>query len=220
MAVAPVNAFVILEFLILYGLIMKNRLYLIVGLIWIGLATNAQAKWELAKDKNGIKVYTSVDGLSKFKSIKVEAVMYGTLDKLMNLLKNTASNKHWIYGTKESYMLRNGSNNDYLSYTETAVPWPASNRDIPINMQMTQDVKTGKLHITAKGIPNAIPVKKGIVRIPFFNSWWNVQANKDKLIIEYFLEVDPGGSVPAWINNLFVARGPYETFSKLATLMR
>lgn len=199
---------------------MKKKLYLIVGLILIGWAANAQAKWELAKDKNGIKVYTSVDGLSQFKSIKVEAVMDGTLEKLINLLMNPASNKNWIYGTKESYMLRNGNNNDYLSYTETAVPWPASNRDIPINMQMTRDVKTGKLHVTAKGLPNAIPVKKGIVRIPFFNSWWKVQANKNKLIIEYFLEVDPGGSVPAWINNLFVAKGPYETFSKLAILMR
>ena len=199
---------------------MEKRLYLIVSLILIGCAANAQAIWELAKDKNGIKVYTSIDGLSKFKSIKVEAVMDGTLDKLVNLLMNPGSNKNWIYGTKESYMIRNGINNDYLSYTETAVPWPASNRDIPINMQMTREVKTGKLQVTIKGLPNAIPVKKGIVRIPFFNSWWKVQANKNKLIIEYFLEVDPGGSVPAWINNLFVAKGPYETFSKLATLIR
>ncbi len=199
---------------------MKNRMYLVVCFVFATLATIAQTKWELAKDKNNIKVYTSLGGTSKFKSIKVEAVMNGTLDQLIDLLKNAASNKNWIYGTKESYMLKNGINSEYLSYTETEVPWPASNRDIPINMQMTQDVKNGRLHITAKGLPNAIPEKKGIVRIPFFNSWWNVQANKNKLIIEYFLEVDPGGSVPAWINNLFVARGPYETFSKLATLMR
>ena len=199
---------------------MLNRLGLIVSFLFVTLATSAQTNWELAKNKNNIKVYTSIGGTSKFKSIKVEAVMNGTLDQLIDLLKNSALNKDWIYATKESYMLKNGTNNDNLSYTETTVPWPASNRDIPINMQITQDVKNGRLHITAKGLPNAIPEKKGIVRIPFFNSWWNVQANKNKLFIEYFLEVDPGGSVPAWINNLFVARGPYETFSKLATLMR
>ena len=199
---------------------MKNRLYLVVCFVFATLAVSAQIKWELAKDKNNIKVYTSLGGTSKYKSIKVEAVMNGTLDQLIDLLKNPASNKKWIYATKESYMLKNGINSEYLSYTETEVPWPASNRDIPINMQMTQDIKIGRLHITVKGLPNAIPEKKGIVRIPFFNSWWNVQANKNKLFIEYFLEVDPGGSVPAWINNLFVARGPYETFSKLATLMR
>lgn len=199
---------------------MKNRLCLVVCFVFATLVTSAQKNWELAKDKNNIKVYISIGGASKFKSIKVEAVMNGSLDQLIDLLKNSASNKNWVYATKESYLLKNGSNNENLSYTETEVPWPASNRDIPINMQLTQDVKNGRLHITAKGIPNAIPEKKGIVRIPFFNSWWNVQANKNKLFIEYFLEVDPGGSVPAWINNLFVARGPYETFSKLATLLR
>ena len=199
---------------------MKRSIYLAVFFASLSLVSFGQAKWELAKSKNGIKVYTSLDDLSKFKSIKVEAVMNGSIDKLMSLLKNVASSKDWVYGTKESYILRSGGNNEYLSYTKTEVPWPASNRDIPIRMQMTQDVKWGKLNITAKGVPNAIPQKKGIVRIPFFNSWWNVQANKDKLFIEYFLEVDPGGSVPAWINNLFVAKGPYETFSKLATLLK
>ncbi|MCY7421046.1 MAG: hypothetical protein LH478_04805 [Chitinophagaceae bacterium] len=199
---------------------MKRSIYLAVFFACFSFVSFGQAKWELAKNKNGIKVFTSVDGFSKFKSIKVEAVINGTIDKLISLLKNSASNKEWIYGTKESYILKNGGNSEYLSYTETEVPWPASNRDIPLSMQISQDVKSGKLHITAKGVPNAIPVKKGIVRIPYFNSWWNVQADKDKLFIEYFLEVDPGGSVPAWINNLFVARGPYETFSKLATLLR
>jgi hypothetical protein len=108
-----------------------------------------------------------------------------------------------------------------LSYTETAVPWPASNRDIPINMQLNHDAKNNTLKVVARGIPNAIPVKKGIVRIPFLNSTWNVKFDgKSKLYINYFLEMDPGGTVPAWITNLFVAKGPYETFSKLSEVLQ
>src|SRR3954453_2210107 len=90
----------------------------------------SQTKWELAKEKNGIKVFTSVDGRSKFKSIKVEAVLSGTLEKLTDLLLNAGSNKDWIYSTKESYIIKRISPVETLSYTETSVPWPASNCDI------------------------------------------------------------------------------------------
>jgi hypothetical protein len=32
---------------------------------------------------------------------------------------------------------------------------------------------------------------------------------------EYTLYADPGGSVPAWLVNLFIADGPLESFQKL-----
>lgn len=183
-------------------------------------SASAQPKWELAKERNNIKVYTSKDETSKFKSIKVEAAINGTLDKLVYLLTTASSNKDWIYNTKESYTIKKINSFETLSYTETEVPWPASNRDIPLNLRVDVDKKNNRLHVTAKGIPNAIPIKKGIVRIPYFNSSWDVLFDgHNKLLITYFLEVDPGGMVPAWINNLFVTKGPYETFSKLSTLL-
>lgn len=187
----------------------------------IVFTASSQTKWELAKEKNGIKVFTSVDGTSKFKSIKVEAVLAGNLNKLVSLLADAGSNKDWIYSTNESYIIKRISATETLSYTETSVPWPASNRDIPINMVLNLDQKNNTLKVIARGVPNAIPAKKGIVRIPFFNSSWNVKSDgKGRLFINYFLEMDPGGSVPAWITNMFVAKGPFETFNNLAGLLK
>ncbi len=181
----------------------------------------AQVNWQLAREKNGIKVFTALNGTSKFKAIKVEAVMAGKIEKLVNLLTNATSNKEWIYNTKVSYQIKRISHTETLSYTETEVPWPASNRDVPISLSLVHDEKNHSLAVIAKGLPNAIPAKEGIVRIPYFNSWWRVQEDgKGQLAITYFLEADPGGSVPAWINNLFIARGPYETFNKLAMLLK
>src|SRR4051812_1744185 len=111
----------------------------------------SQTKWELAKEKNGIKVFTSADGTSKFKSIKVEAVLTGKLDKLVHLLSDAASNKDWIYNTNESYIIKRISPTETLSYTETSVPWPASNRDIPISMQLNHDPKNHTLKVVARG---------------------------------------------------------------------
>ncbi len=181
----------------------------------------SQTRWQLAKEKNGIKVYTSLDGVSKFKSIKVEAVLAGSIERLISLLSDASTNKDWIYNTNASYLIKRISPTETLSYTETSVPWPASNRDVPINMHLNYDDKNNILKVIAKGVPAAIPEKKGIVRIPFFNSMWNVKYDgKGKLYINYFLEMDPGGSVPAWITNMFVSRGPYETFNNLAAKLK
>ena len=184
-------------------------------------AASAQPKWELAKNQDGIKVFTRKETNSKFKSIRVEAVVPGTMDKLLKVLMDANSNKDWVYNTNNSYVIKKLGPYEVLSYTETSVPWPVSNRDVPLHITITQDRKANTMKMIAKGEPNAIPVQKGIVRIPYFNSWWDVKFDgKNSLNIVYFLEMDPGGTVPAWLMNMFVAKGPYETFSGLARVMK
>ena len=88
-------------------------------------------------------------------------------------------------------------------------------------MQLIPDAKANTLKIIANGLPNAIPHKQGIVRIPYFNSRWDVKFDgKNTLNIVYYLEMDSGGAVPAWLVNMFIAKGPYETFSGLAKMMK
>jgi hypothetical protein len=37
--------------------------------------------------------------------------------------------------------------------------------------------------------------------------------------INYILEADPGGDIPAWLSNEFVDKGPFETFKKLGEIL-
>jgi hypothetical protein len=49
-----------------------------------------------------------------------------------------------------------------------------------------------------------------------FKAQWTITPLKDgSLSLEYQLLVDPGGSVPAWLVNLAVVDGPFETMSAL-----
>lgn len=197
------------------------RIFLIVCLTATINAAFSQVQWELTKEQNGIKVYTAKENSSKFKDIKVEAVFSGTIQKLASILSDVGTTKSWVYGTKDCYVIKKNSATDILYYSETALPWPVSNRDIPIKMQINADAKNNVLKVVAAGIPNAIPVKKGIVRIPYFNAYWDVKNNgNNKISISYILKMDPGGSVPAGITNLFITKGPYETFANLRELLK
>jgi hypothetical protein len=194
--------------------------FLVVAAIFFNTAF-AQVQWELTKDENGIKVFTAKDAGSKFKDIKVEAVFQGTIQKLVNILVNVGNTKTWVYGTKDSYLIRRINSNEILYYSETALPWPVSNRDVPIKMQLNVDQKNNTLKVFASGDPNAVPVKKGIVRIPYFNATWDVRSDgKNKLTLIYTLKMDPGGSVPAGVTNMFISKGPYETFNNLGQMLK
>jgi hypothetical protein len=182
---------------------------------------SAQTNWELSKDKNGIKVYTASNSTSKFKSIKVEANVEGTLEKLVNILMDVSNNKNWVYNTRYSYLIRKTSKNDILYYAETSLPWPISNRDMIIRMQFFHDTINKTLKVIATGVPDELPEKKGLVRIKYFNGLWDVKYNdENKMLINYILTMEPGGSVPAGITNMFISKGPYETFNNLSNALK
>ncbi len=197
------------------------RITLVICSLICGYASFPQTAWELTKEKNGIKVYTANEASSKFKSVKVEAVLTGTLQKLVKILRDVKKNKEWVYNTKQSYLIKEINANEILYYSETALPWPVNNRDIPVRLRLIINTANNTLKVSASGEPNALPVQKGIVRILYFRSTWDVKYDgKNKISIIYYLKIDPSGNVPASVTNLFITKGPYETFENLSKLLK
>jgi hypothetical protein len=87
-------------------------------------------------------------------------------------------------------------------------------------MKIDQNDARNRVKITTTGEPKAMPIQKGKVRVPMFKGIWEVKdAGNGEIRIVYLLDLDPGGSLPAGVTNLFVARGPHETFINLSRLL-
>ena len=180
----------------------------------------AQSEWELSKEGNGIKVYTSSTDSSKFKSVKVEGIFSGTIEKLISILKNVDGNIKWVYNTRQTHTVRIVNSNEFIYYAETSLPWPLRNRDVVINMLFNKE-SGQSLTVKATGLQGEVENKNEIVRIPYFNGLWQATAiDSNHLTIHYILTVDPGGSIPAWAYNKFVTKGPFNTFNNLAALLK
>jgi hypothetical protein len=180
-----------------------------------------QDEWELSREGNGIKVYTGKKNNSVFKSVKVDCTLEGTIDKLVTVLKNVDGNNHWVYSTKQTYLVKNTSDSEFIYYAETSLPWPLRNRDMVINMLFEKTAAGNQLTVKATGVKDEAPEQDGKVRVPYFNGLWEVtRADDNHITIHYQLSVDPGGSVPAWAYNMFVSKGPYKTFNNLAGLLK
>lgn len=178
--------------------------------------TNAQDDWVLKSNRDGIKVYTKNLDNSPFKAIRTICTIDASLSRLTAVLLDINSTADWVYGTKSCTLLKQVSSSELFYYSEIEIPWPVSNRDFIVKLKVTQDPQTKIVTVDGDNMPNMLPENKNIVRIQkSFSRWLITPVSSNKVQVEYILQVDPGGSVPAWLINLFATNGPFESFKKL-----
>jgi hypothetical protein len=177
---------------------------------------SAQPKWVLKKEKNGIQVYGLKADTSQFNSIKVETIFRGTMKDLVSIVMDVERHREWAYGTKSALVLKKISEKEIIFYKEIKVPGPASDRDMVIRLTLLPNQSGNSIKIESTALPNFIPKKENLVRVPFSKETWVVTSlQNEKLKIVYYLEMDPGGEIPPVIANLFAIKGPLETFENL-----
>ena len=197
---------------------MNWKYFLSTGSILLLLSTNAfsQNDWALKSDKEGIKVYTKDLDNSPFKAVKTVCTIDASLTKLTAVLLDINSSIDWVYATKSCRVLKQPSPSELFYYSEVTVPWPVNNRDFIIRLKVWQDAKTKVVTVEGENKPALLPEKKNVVRIQqCYSKWIIVPQPNGQVKIEYVLQVDPGGMVPAWLINLFATKGPLESFKNL-----
>lgn len=180
----------------------------------------AQTQWKLKKDKDGIAVYTAQLVDSKFKSIRVVCQFQASLSQLVSILLQPNLQPEWVLSTKEARLVKKVSSARIYYYAEAQLPWPMNNRDMVIDLSMSQDPNSKLLTIHANSIDNILPINEGKQRVPLSQATWLVQPlPNNKMHIDYQIKIDPGGGIPPWMVNLFIAKAPYESFKNLSKLL-
>lgn len=181
----------------------------------------SQSEWVLRKEKDGILVYDLKTDTSKFNSIKVETELVGKVEDLIAMLLDVKNHDKWAYGTKSASVLKRVSENEIIFYKIIDSPsLVVSDRDMVIRMRITNNVASKTIHVESIALPNFIPPKKDLVRVPFSNEKWIITQANQKIKINYFLQTDPGGALSPFLVNLFITKGPYETFVNLRELLK
>lgn len=200
---------------------MKNILHyislLFVVLLYAAPTALAAEKWELKKEEDGIKIYTRTVANSPYKALRAAFSMKGTADILEDILLDISRQKDWVYSTKASSTVSRNGAHELIYYSEKSMPWPITNRDAVI--RITVNRSSAGMLVSAVSVDGVVPAKEGIIRVPFSKVTWKVTANGDNMLnIDYEAIVDPGGSLPAWVVNMFSTKGPLETFKSLRAI--
>lgn len=176
----------------------------------------AQEKWTLASNEEGIQVYMRPMADSKVKAVKVTCMLAASTTQVVAAILDINTCNEWVYHSKQNVLIKQISPLDLIYYSEVAVPWPVENRDYVVHIQVEQNPQNKVVTINSPCIPGYVAEKKGIVRISHSVGKWTITpAGKNQVKAEYVLAVDPMGTIPAWLINLFASKGPTETFRKL-----
>lgn len=175
--------------------------------------------WKLAKEKNGIVIFTRQMEGSKFKEYKTITVVEATPQELIDILLDVENYPKWMAFVKAAELLEMDGENIFYVYSEVKLPWPFDNRDEVTKSVVKKDSLSNNYHIEIDIIEDYVPEKKGITRLVFGNGLWVfTPVDEHKTEVYHRFGGDPGGKIPAWIVNMFLVDGPYKTMMGLQEL--
>jgi len=199
---------------------MALRILIILTAIVFGFQGHPQTNWDLKKDGHGIKVWAADSGATSFKAVKVECLLKGNINRLIEILLDVDNHKNWVYSTIHSYLVKKISEKELRYYVELEFPLFTKNRDLVIDMVINRDTTRNVATIYTDAVTGVVPEKDGIIRIVSFHARYEVdQVDQDHLHIVYYSVADPGGAIWPARANLVVAKGPYNTFINLSGLL-
>jgi hypothetical protein len=191
---------------------------ILVSLLVISFESFSQSKdCKLKKDSDGILIYACKAENDKFKSLKAEFTINNTtIDELMAFLKNVDNYPKWQYNMVTAKILEKRTAEMMITRSEIDAPWPVQNRELIVQYEIIPNAARNQLHIITNAVPTyPYPLSDDLVRVPASHAEWNVVQSGTNLKVTYIMNIDPGGSVPAWIINMAIAEGPHHTFVNL-----
>ncbi len=177
-------------------------------------------EWQLKRNKGGIQVYVRNAPDSKVKELKFTTQVEASLNSIAAVLMDVEGFNDWVYASLVSRTIKKVSDSEVYYYTEMDFPWPFDNRDLILHSIFWQDKKTLAIHSKSTSVQGIEPEKKGIVRITKADLHWTfTPIGNGKVRVDYHLNSDPAGNIPAWMVNLAADQGPLQTMIKFKEML-
>lgn len=197
-----------------------QRLSLFLYTLLVPIILTAQSTdCDLKKEKEGIKVYTCKSDTSKFRSLQAEFVIENTsIEELKTFMFTVSKYIHWQYDAVEAGMLKGINSNEMIYRVVIDAPWPVDNRELIVQFStVIHDADHANFYINT--VSSDYPVSDNLVRVPFSQARWDITRINKSLHVTYHMNIDPGGYVPAFLINMAMAEGPYQSFRSLKKLI-
>lgn len=189
----------------------------LVGTILVSTLAQATyaADWKLASNQHGVQVYTQSVAGQDLKNFRAIVTVNAPMQQVVATLMNGDQMPEWFYNVLESKPVETRLAGSYR-YLWIKSPWPATDRDAVVKVNLVQDPKTLKLSIAATAVPTLLPVHPDRVRIPRMQSGWTITPlGKSRTQIQLDGNADPGGRIPVVVANIVVSMMPKITMRQL-----
>lgn len=170
-----------------------------------------QQQWDLVKEDEGIKVYTRINEVMSFKEFKASAIVKGEVNDFVSVLYDVEGLKTWGHNISESRLLERPNDTIQIYYAVAKAPWPYKNRDGVYKNIFSWDELSRTLMVKISLLDDNRELNNKYVRLDGYGYWKVQQISANEIKVEFQMQVDPGGSIKAWMANMFVTDSPFYT---------
>jgi hypothetical protein len=176
--------------------------------------------WEFAKEKDGVKLYTRKDPGKSLKAYRGTAIIHAPAEKIFTMVEDVNHTDWWDKNLSVIKVMKYEKNKFASYYLVYDLPWPVTNRDLYVEVEVSIDPVTGVSKISASSVDGVVPVNKEIVRIKEYHQVWTIKPlTKETTQVELEGYADPSGSVPDWLTNMLIVDSPLKVISNVKERM-
>ena len=174
--------------------------------------------WEQIKKENGITVYRREIPGSSIVMFKGKGFAHSEMVYVLAVMSDVEKMPEWVESLKKTRVIEKKSETNMVIHNIIGAPWPLQDRDSVSRGRVFVDKNNKWIHIRARNIkhPKA-PAESGKVRIPFMRATWSFKPMKEgkDTWVEFQVQADPGGIIPAWAANMASKNIPYKSIMNL-----
>ncbi len=180
------------------------------------------ADWQVITERDGIVVSRRPVQGRGFPQLRAVGEVAGTPYEILAVLLDVAAHPKWLPDCIESRTVRRLDTWRYIIYTRTDAPWPVSDREAVIENEVIFLDPPRKVKVTFDALPASdVAHARGTVRMKSVNGYYSIEAIDDRRsLVQYELDADPAGVLPAWLVNYQSTRNPLETLAGLRTRLQ
>lgn len=197
--------------------IMKHLLTVIA--LFVVLSIQAQEEWELARDKENVKVWVKDFPDSNFKQFKSETTVEASLESIVALQLDIANMGKWYDNVGTVTPIEKVSEMEGIYVIKFDMPFPVLDRVSAIRAKMDYDKATKTVKIKTQYEPEILEDPDGIMVTNIQSIWEITDLGNGQIEIFHSGYMDPAGILPAWIGNTGVKDGPIKTFRGMMEIL-
>lgn len=184
-------------------------------------AQEDQEGWELAKQEDGIKVYTRAIANSSYKEFKGKMEIYATIDELLTFIRDARLCPTWHYKCIAMLNLSDG----YI-YKLSSLPWPFSQRYTVMQSMTHYDKHSNSYTIKLSNIKRSLlpqhiqaqlPAPNDTVQMRYSDGYWQFKPDpaQNTIHIIYQMHGDAGVTLPSEWTHFGIINSAFITLSNL-----
>lgn len=200
---------------------MKTLGILFIG-IFIPLLLQAQTSdWKLKKEVDDLKVYCREAQNSGVQEIKVNFTLDASLTNVIAVINDIEAMPAWVYCCTETRVVKRISPKEVIYYGRVSFPLTMSDRDYVVKSKLQQNARNKEVTIVSNLAPGYVKEVDKCVRVPKLYTKWRIKPlSAERVQIEYQMASDPGGSIPDWLINMAIDKGPIKSIEGLKEMLQ